>query len=324
MIMMNRRAVLAGSALALAAETFPDLGHGKVAPASQQVAGLYRYRLGDFELTAINDGVWHLPIDGAFVRNAAFPQVQQAMADAFMPAADNLPLPFTALLVNTGSKLVLIDTGTGGQIAPTAGLLVPNLIAAGIAPETIDTIVITHFHPDHINGIKTKDDALVFPNAEILVPEPEWAFWMDDARLGTASEVIKGYFLNARRIFKNIAKDVRRYPPGRELVPGIEPVLAPGHTPGHQAIAIASVGQSMLVLSDTSTHPALFVRYPEWQVAFDMDGAMAVETRRKLLDRVAADRMLVAGYHFPFPACGHIARAGTGYELHPVQWSPQL
>jgi glyoxylase-like metal-dependent hydrolase (beta-lactamase superfamily II) len=220
--------------------------------------------------------------------------------------------------------MVLIDTGTGGQIAPTAGLLTSNLMAAGAGPEAIDAIVISHFHPDHINGLKTKDDALVFPNAEILVPEPEWAFWMNDGHLAAASDPIKGYFLNARRIFKSMADTVRPYQSGRDLMPGITAVAAPGHTPGHQAIAVSSGDRSMLLLSDTATHPALFVRHPEWQVAFDMDGAMAAETRRQLLDRAAADRMLVAGYHFPFPACGHIVRTGAGYEFYPVQWSPEL
>ncbi len=323
MTAISRRTLLAGAAFGVAVGAVPDPGRAKVAASGRQVPGIYRYRLGAFELTAINDGVWHLPVDERFVRNAAFAQVQQAMADAFMPASDSVPWPFTAIMVNTGSSLVLIDTGTGGQIASTAGLLEANLAAAGVSAEAVDAIVISHFHPDHIDGIKTKDDAPVFPNAEILVPEPEWEFWMGDVP-AAASETVKGYFLNAHRIFRNMAKAVRRYQPGREVVPGIISVPAPGHTPGHQAIAIASGDRSMLMLSDAATHPALFVRHPEWQVAFDMDGATAAETRKRLLDRAAAEKMLVAGYHFPFPACGHISRAGSGYEFHPVQWSPEL
>jgi glyoxylase-like metal-dependent hydrolase (beta-lactamase superfamily II) len=322
MMQFSRRSFLTGAALA--ADALGQGARAKVPPTESQVPGLYRYRVGNFELTAINDGVWQLPIDAAFVTNTPFPKVQQAMVDAFMPATDHLAYPFTALLVNTGAKLLLIDTGTGGQITPTAGLLEANLQAAGVSPDAIDAVVITHFHPDHINGLKTKDDVLVFPNAELFVPEAEWTFWTDEANLRAASEVVKGFFLNAHRIFGNLATEVHRYRAGVELIPGVVPIWAPGHTPGHQAIALASGNQSMLVLSDTSTHPALFVRHPEWSVAFDMDAATAIATRKKLLDQVAADRMLVTGYHFPFPACGHIAKTPGGYEFYPAQWSPQL
>jgi glyoxylase-like metal-dependent hydrolase (beta-lactamase superfamily II) len=244
------------------------------------------------------------------------------MADAFMPATDKLAIPFTTLLVNTGSKLVLIDTGTGGQIASTAGTFGANLAAAGISPKAVDIILISHFHPDHINGIKTKDDERVFPNAEIKVPAAEWAYWMDESNLSKADEAMKPYFLNARRIFRNIAKDVTRFEPDQQVAPGIASIAAPGHTPGHTAFSVGSAEQFMLVLSDTTNHPKLFLRRPEWQAVFDMDGGLAVETRKQLLNRAVADKMLVQGYHFPFPASGHIAKSGRGYELVPAEWRP--
>jgi glyoxylase-like metal-dependent hydrolase (beta-lactamase superfamily II) len=224
--------------------------------------------------------------------------------------------------VNTGSKLVLIDTGSAGQITDTAGFVNANLAAAGVKPEDIDVIVISHFHPDHINGIKTKDGDKVFTKAEIMVPEPEWAFWMNEANLSRATGNVHKYFLNAGRIFKDIAGEVHRFRPGAELLPGLVSVPAYGHTPGHTAFALHSQGRSMLVMSDTVREPALFARHPDWQPTFDMDGPLAVQARRRMLDRAAADRMLVSAYHFPFPACGHIARAGSGYELVPVMWSP--
>ena len=197
------------------------------------------------------------------------------------------------LLVNTGSKLVLIDAGTAGQIADTAGFMMANLAAAGIAPAAIDTILISHFHPDHIDGLKTKDGDKVFANAEILVPEPEWTYWMDDAEMTKAPDRIKVYFRNARRIFGDIAKEVRRFKPGAEVAPGITSIPAFGHTPGHTAFAIASGRQSILVMSDAVRNPYLFARHPEWQPLFDMDGPLAVKTRKQMLDRAAADRMLV-------------------------------
>ena len=320
---MTRRALLAGTALTAAANGLPKAAAAKAPAAGKQAAGIYRSKIGEFELTAIYDGIWNRPIDQQFVRNAPFEEVERALADSFLPS-DTLPTPFTPLLVNTGSKLVLLDTGSGGQIAPTAGTMLANLTAAGIDPKSIDAIVISHFHPDHINGIKTKDGELTFANAEILVPAPEWAYWMDDAGLGTATERLKGNFLNVRRVFADIAKAVRRYEPGEELAPGISAIAAYGHTPGHMAFAIASGNHGMLVLSDTSFQPSLFARHPEWQPVFDMDGSMAVATRKKLLDRAAADRMLVQGYHFPFPASGYIARDAKGYNFVPVMWQASL
>jgi len=320
---ITRRSLLAGTMLAAAATALPKSAAANAPAAGKQAASLYRYKIGDFEMTAIHDGIWNRPIDEKFVRNAPFAEVQKVLADAFLPT-DKLPIPLTTLLVNTGSKLVLLDTGSGGQLTPTAGTMTTNLAAAGLDPNNVDVIVISHFHPDHINGIKTKDNELMFANAEILVPAPEWAFWMDDARMSTAPEGLKGNFLNVRRIFGNIAKDVGRYEPGREVAPGITSIAAYGHTPGHTAFAVASGNDSMLVLSDTSFHPSLFARNPEWQGVFDLDGSMAVDTRKKLLDRAAADRMLVQGYHFPFPASGYIGRDGKGYNFVPVMWQPSL
>jgi glyoxylase-like metal-dependent hydrolase (beta-lactamase superfamily II) len=318
----TRRGVLAGSAAAaLAAATSPAVA---AAPESgKQSPGIYRYKIGNYELTALYDGIWYRPITDKFIRNAPFAEVEHALDEAFMPH-DKLATPFTALVVNTGDRLVLIDTGTGGQIAPSAGALRDNLVAAGLDPNAVDRIVISHFHPDHINGIKDKDNNLIFPNAEIMVPEPEWAFWMDDANLNAAAGDLKETFLNQRRIFSDIAKNVTQFEPGKEVAPGIETLPAPGHTPGHTVFAIHSGDQSLLVLSDTAQHPAVFARHPDWQAAFDVDGAAAVATRKRIFDRAAADRMLVTGYHFPFPACGHLIKTASGYEHVPIEWQISL
>ena len=316
---VSRRSFLTALASAGVAFAMPA---GAGAPlAGAQGPGVYRLKLGSYLLTALFDGIWYLPIDDKFVRNASGAEVNQALAAAFLPPSI-LPISFTALMVNTGNKLVLIDTGTAGQVADTAGSMLDNLKVAGVDPKAIDTILISHFHPDHIDGLKTKDGIKVFPNAEILVPEPEWAFWMDDANMGPAQGAVKRYFLNARRIFDDIAKEVRRFKPGDEVAPGIVSMPAFGHTPGHTAFAIHSDNQSMLAMSDTVRNPYLFARYPDWQPTFDMDGPQAVAARRQMLDRVVADRMLVEAYHFPFPACGHMVKTATGYELVPVEWQP--
>jgi glyoxylase-like metal-dependent hydrolase (beta-lactamase superfamily II) len=319
---VSRRSVLAGSAAtALAAAS--NSAQAAAPLAGRQAPAVYRYKIGSYELTALYDGIWYRPITDKFIRNAPFADVEHALDAAFMPH-DKLATPFTALVVNTGKKLVLIDTGTGGQISPSAGELRDNLIAAGIDPHAVDAIVISHFHPDHINGIKDKDNALIFPNAEIMVPEPEWAFWMDEANLNAAPADLKPTFLNQRRIFADIAQQVTHYQPGKEVAPGIVTLPAPGHTPGHTVFAIHSGNQSLLVLSDTAQHPAVFARHPNWQAAFDVDGPQAVATRKKIFDRAAADRMLITGYHFPFPACGHLIKTATGYEHVPIEWQTTL
>src|SRR6185369_7542018 len=180
----TRRNLIAGASLAAAGAAAPS-AEAAAPPAGQQAPSIYRYKVGSFEVTALYDGVWYRPIDEKFVRHADYAEVRREMSDAFMPE-EKLATPFTTVLVNTGAKLILLDTGTGWKIASTAGAFSDNLKAAGIDPKTIDQIVISHFHPDHINGIKTKDNALIFPNAEIMVPEAEWAFWNDDANMRAA------------------------------------------------------------------------------------------------------------------------------------------
>ena len=306
-----------------AVAALPPLARARAPFAGRQGPGVYRYRIGAFELTALYDGVWYQKIEKDPVRNASRAEVNRALTDAFLEP-DILPVTFTALMINTGAKLILIDTGTAGQLTGTAGTLLANLAVAGVAPADIDTILISHFHPDHINGIRTKDGARVFANAEIMVPEPEWTYWMDEANLHRheGAKPLHGYFLNARRIFRDIAGEVTRFRPGNEVTPGIGSIAAFGHTPGHCAFTVNSGGQSLLVIGDAARLPYLFVRHPEWQPVFDMDGALGVATRKALLDRAAADKMLVQGYHFPFPGNGHIVRTATGFELVQSMWQP--
>jgi glyoxylase-like metal-dependent hydrolase (beta-lactamase superfamily II) len=320
---MSRRGLISGVATAATAAMISTRGNAAAPIAGKQAAAFYRFKIGSYELTAIHDGVWNRAIDDKFVRNVAWADVQKAMADAFMEPG-KLAIPFTALVVNTGSKLVAIDTATGGQLAATAGTYGANLAAAGIDPKQIDAILISHFHPDHINGIRDKDGALVFPSAEIHVPAPEWAYWMDDGNMSKAPEAARPAWLNVRRVFKGLEDKVTKFEPGKELAPGITSMATPGHTPGHTSFIVASGNQSMMALGDITNNPALFVRNPDWQAVIDTDGAMAAETRHKVLDRVSADRMLVQGYHFPFPASGHIIKGGKGYELVPVLWQPSL
>jgi glyoxylase-like metal-dependent hydrolase (beta-lactamase superfamily II) len=218
----------------------------------------------------------------------------------------------------------LIDTGNGDSGAPTSGAWMKNFRAAGFDPKDVSSVVFSHFHGDHINGFRLKDGTAVFPNAEVMVPAAEWAFWMDDAKASAAPDAMKGAFAGVRRVFGPVAKDVKQFEAGKEILPGITAVAAPGHTPGHTVFAVASGTGKLMIMSDTTNHPALFVRNPDWSAVFDMDGPQAAATRRKLLDMVSAEKMQVAFYHAPFPATGHIAKDGNGFELVPVQWSSAI
>ena len=285
---ITRRTVLASTALAAAPIAGPAFAQTASPPApaqgaaSRQAPGFYRYKVGDIEVTAVNDGSAPRPLEG-FIRNAELSAVQQAARDAFLPQ-NTIQNSFTALVLNNGGRLTLIDTGNGDSGAPTTGRWMENFRAAGFDPSQVNTIVISHFHGDHINGMRRKDGTAVFPNAEVLVPATEWAFWMDDARMNQAPENMRGGFLGARRVFSPIAKDVKQYEMDKEIVPGLTSVAAPGHTPGHTAYMLSSGSGKLLILSDTANHPALFVRNPDWSAVFDMDADVARATRRKMLD----------------------------------------
>jgi glyoxylase-like metal-dependent hydrolase (beta-lactamase superfamily II) len=290
--------------------------------AADQAPGFYRYRVGDIEVTAVNDGFARRPLEG-FIRNAELQQVQQAMQEAFLPP-DALPISFTTLVLRQGDRLTLIDTGNGDSGAPTSGRWMGNFRAAGFDPAQVDTVVISHFHGDHINGMRLKDGTAVFPKAEVMVPAAEWAFWMDDTRMNQAPDAMKGAFQGVRRVFGPIAKDVKQFEAGREVVPGLTAVATPGHTPGHTSFMLASGNGRLMVMSDLTNHPALFVRNPDWSAIFDMDADQARQTRRRMLDMAASERAQVAFYHAPFPSTGHIAREASGFRFVPVQWSSAL
>jgi glyoxylase-like metal-dependent hydrolase (beta-lactamase superfamily II) len=323
---ITRRTVLASTALAAAPIAGPALAQTASPPApaqgaaSRQAPGFYRYKVGDIEVTAVNDGSAPRPLEG-FIRNAELSAVQQAARDAFLPQ-NTIQNSFTALVLNNGGRLTLIDTGNGDSGAPTTGRWMENFRAAGFDPSQVNTIVISHFHGDHINGMRLKDGTAVFPKAEVMVPASEWDFWMDDSRMNQAPEGMKGAFQGVRRVFGPIAKDVKRYDASKEILPGLTSIAAPGHTPGHTAYMLSSGSGKLMIMSDVTNHPALFVRNPDWSAVFDMDADQARATRRRMLDMAATERAQVAFYHAPFPATGHIAKDGDRFLFVPVQWNP--
>jgi glyoxylase-like metal-dependent hydrolase (beta-lactamase superfamily II) len=323
---LTRRRALAGAAAAtLAPLAAPTTARAAAPMSGQQAPGFYRFKVGSHEVTVLLDGVRRPKLEQSPIRNATLDQVKAELAARYLPT-DQLGIYFHPIVVNTGAKLVLIDTGNGpGSRQAGTGQVPDNLAAAGIDAKAIDVVIISHFHGDHISGLRTADGALAYPNAEIMVPAKEWAHWSDDGNMSRAPQQQQATFQNTRRMFGPIADKITKYEWGKELVPGITAQDTHGHTPGHTAFVIASGSQSMLYQADVTAGIApVIVTNPSWQVGGDMDGAQAEATRRKLYDQLSADRMLVSGYHFVFPSLGYIEKAGSGYRLIPASWNPTL
>jgi glyoxylase-like metal-dependent hydrolase (beta-lactamase superfamily II) len=280
-------------------------------------------------VNVISDGASTFPLPDGFVLNAKKDEINAALEQAFMPK-DKMTINFAPLAINTGGKLVVVDTGNGpGAFASTkgnVGQFATNLVAAGLDPKAVDIVVISHFHADHINGLLTADNQPAFPNAEILVPAAEWKYFMDDGEMSRASgERMQGVFKNARRVFEaGLQKKVTPYEWGKDVAPGLLAVEAVGHTPGHTSFVLSSGADKVFIQSDVTNHPALFVTNPGWHLMFDQDPAQAETTRRKVYDMLVADKMRVQGFHYPFPANGYVQKDGTGYRLVPAPWSPVI
>ncbi len=289
----------------------PAFAQKTAAPAK----GFTTYKVGSAEVTALYDGIFEKPHDPAFISNASVEDVKGAMTKAGL-SPDFVSISGTVNVVKNGGKTIMIDSGTGGY-APgwVSGGIPANMKAAGIDPAKIDMVLISHFHPDHIFGLMAKDtNAPIYPNAEIVVSDVEYKFWTDPAVIDKLPEARKGL---ARRIQATFPtwKNIRQVTGTADVAPGIKFVLAPGHTPGHRAFLLSSGNDSLMLSNDTMYVPALNVANPGWRGAYDQDGAMAETTRRALMDQIIADKIMVAGFHFPFPGVGRIAKDGANYAL---------
>lgn len=319
MTMMRRQFVTAWAVLgvALAGGVLGGCATTSAPTAKTMAPGVTGVDLGGVTVTMLSDGAAIRPLDANFVRNASLSDVQADLRAAGRPT-DKLDVPFTAIVANIGSQRVLFDAGNGEFGAATAGKLVENMNKAGIDPKSITAVVISHFHGDHINGLRNKAGEIVFPNAKIYVPTPEWNWWMDDARMNATPEAQRGNFNAVRRVFGPIAGSVIRFEPGAEVLPGVRSVPAFGHTPGHTAFRIDGSKQKLLFWAD-ATNVDLFVRNPDWAVMFDMDAEAAKVTRKRLADMAVKEKLLVAGYHLPGSAIGTLSVSGKGYNFTPLK-----
>jgi glyoxylase-like metal-dependent hydrolase (beta-lactamase superfamily II) len=329
---LSRRHLLAGAAAIGAASIFPFASkeaHATAPAATAQAPGFYRYKVGSIECTSINDGARSFPLPDNWVTNVSKDQAIAAAEAAYMPKG-MVTVPFNPQLINTGSKFVLLDCGNGisafnatkGQV----GRVLQNLAAAGVDPKSIDVVLMSHLHPDHTNGIRAADNSMAFPNAEIMVPAKDWDFWMseENAAKAQSNPMMKNYFANVKKIYAGIEKNVTKYDWDKEVIPGLTSIGTPGHTPGHTSFALASGNSKILISADVTNIPEFFLRNPDWHVAYDADPDLAQKTRHKFYDMAAAEKATVVGFHYPFPAVGHVEKDGNGYRLIPIAFNPVL
>jgi len=285
----------------------------------EPTAGFYKYKVGSIEVTAVYDGIWRKPHDPTFIKGVTIDETKAALAKAGM-TTDFMPIPLTVLVLKIGDKHIMIDAGSGvGQWQANATHLPANMKAAGIDRSQISTILVSHFHPDHVWGLMEKgtNDA-VFPEAELVVNRVEYDFWTESGRVETLPEGRRAAGRRIADVFPTW-KNWRLVESGTEVAPGVQMLDAYGHTPGHSVFLVTSGRDQLMVSNDTMYVPALLAPHPEWQGSYDQDGSMAITTRRKITDRAIADRMMICGAHFPFPGLGTFVKDGNAYAFTPAE-----
>jgi glyoxylase-like metal-dependent hydrolase (beta-lactamase superfamily II) len=226
--------------------------------------------------------------------------------------------PYICLLVNTGDHLVLVDTGAG-SFAPTTGKLLQNMQAQGVGPGDIDTVILTHGHPDHLGGNTDAEGKPAFPNARYVIWKDEWDFWTSEQAEQKLDEHVREMLIKfARKNLPPLQGKIDLLDREAEIVPGIRAIAAPGHTPGHMALEVSSEGEQLLCISDAALHP-IHLEQPEWYAVVDFAPQETVSTRRRLLSRAAAQKALVLAFHFPFPGLGHIVQKGDVWQWQPIE-----
>jgi glyoxylase-like metal-dependent hydrolase (beta-lactamase superfamily II) len=315
-IYLSRRDVMAGlSAAGLAAVATPAFARAPLL--NTQAPGFYRFKIGAIEATVISDGPLELgaPQPELF-KGVTKDEFGKALTDNFLPT-DSFRLEQNALVINTGDKLVLIDTGTGFQksFGPHSGKLLANLKAAGIDPKDVDAVAITHAHPDHCWGLIDESGAKNFPNAQVYLSEEDFKFWTDTAN--APNDMLKSFVEGTKKQLLPIRERIEFIKDGQEFIPGIQAISAPGHTVGHTVFMITSQGKQLCNTGDLAHHHVISLEKPRVEFAFDTDGKQGAATRAKIFGMLAAQRIPIVSYHFPWPGVGYLGKQGDGFRYYP-------
>ena len=305
--------------LVLAATLAPAAVHA-AGPQPKNVPGYYRMMLGDFEVTAISDGTVALPVD-KILTNVKPGQVDKALAKQFLKAP--VETSVNGYLINTGTKLVLIDSGAAGLFGPTLGKLAANLKAAGYSAEQVDEVYITHLHPDHVGGLMV-DGKMAFPNAVIRADKHDSDFWLSEDNMKKAPKDVQGFFQGAMASLTPYVKadKFKSFEGNTDLAPGIKAIASHGHTPGHAIYAIESKGQKLVLWGDLMHVAAVQFPNPSVTIAFDVDSKAAAAQRKKAYADAAKGGYIVGSAHLSFPGLGRLRAEGAGYAFVPVNYSP--
>ncbi|HZL31680.1 MAG TPA: MBL fold metallo-hydrolase [Pseudolabrys sp.] len=302
---LTRRALLASTAAAVAAQALPAL------------AAPHSFKHGDFDIMIVSDG--HLVLPTSFLAPGSSPDERALLLKAAGQTGDTYNSPTNVTLIRTGTDLILIDMGSGDRFMPSAGKLWDNLKAAGIDKSKITKVIFTHGHPDHLWGSVDELDDLMLPKAAFYVGSAEWDFWHGDNATRGLPSGRAGSVTGARRNYAALKSHVKMFKPGDEIVTGLQVLATPGHIQGHVSLALKGKndlgGDGLIVGGDVLTHPLISFMHPEWRPVADHVPDQAVTTRKMLLDRLASDRSKLIGFHLPYPGLGHVERVGLAYRF---------